>query len=501
MKNKITSILATTLLLPILLAATITAHAQERTSPQQDPANQPRKSTVLKNRAPVNKNLLRVKLPKANEATLKNGLRVLVLENQRVPLFSMQMVILSGGLSDPADRRGLASFTASLLREGTPTRTSKQISEQVDTIGATLAANAGVSSITSTVTASGLVENFDQVLDIFADVVRHPKFPNDEVEKFKSRTLAQLQLLRSNPNYLAQERFNRAIYGEHPAALVTAPPESLKKTTVADLVRFHDTYYRPNNAMLTIVGDVKLKEILAKLERAFGDWQRAEVPSTSVPGAATQAEARIYLIDRPGSVQTVLTLGNLGIQRNDPDYFPLLVMNKVVGGDAAARLFLNLREDHGYTYGAYSSFASSRYRGTWSANSSVRTEVTEGAMREFMYELKRIRSVAVETDELENAKRALIGSFALSLEDPNSLLQNIVTQKLYELPADYWDSYPQRVSAVTAADVQRVAQKYVDLDHMQIVAVGDAAKTREILARYGTVVVYDAEGKLVAGGQ
>lgn len=487
--------------LAIILAAPLTAFAQERTSPPQDPASQPKKSTVLKNRAPVSKELLKVKLPKANEATLKNGLRVLVLENHRVPLVSMQMVIMSGGLSDPADQRGLASFTASLLREGTAKRSSKEISEQVDTMGATLNAGATVSSITSTVTASGLLENLDPLLDVFADVVRNPKFPADEVEKFKSRTLAQLQVLRSNPSYLAQERFNRAIYGEHPAALVTAPAESLKKTTAADLARFHATYYRPNNAMLTIVGDVKLKEILPRIERAFGDWQRAEVPATTVPSTGSQADARIYLIDRPGSVQTVLTLGNLGIQRNDPDYFPLLVMNKVVGGDAAARLFLNLREDHGYTYGAYSSFGSSRYRGTWSANSSVRTEVTEGAMREFMYELKRIRGVAVDSTELENAKRALIGSFALSLEDPNSLLQNIVTQKLYDLPAGYWDSYPQGVAAVTAADVQRVAQKYVDLDHLQIVAVGDASKTRTILAKYGTVVVYDAEGKPMAGGQ
>jgi zinc protease len=500
MKNKITRTLAA-MVSVVLLAATFPAFAQERTSPQQDPTSQPKKSTVLKNRAPVNKELLKVKLPKANEATLENGLHVLVLENHRVPLFSMQMVIMSGGLSDPADQRGLASFTASLLREGTATRTSKEISEEVDTMGASLGANAGISSITSAVTASGLLENFDQVLNIFADVVRHPRFPNDEVEKFKSRTLAQLQILRSNPSYLAQERFNRAIYGDHPAALVTAPPESLKKTTAADLARFHTTYYRPNNAMLAIVGDVKLKEILPKLERAFGDWQRADVPVTKVPSAGSQSDARIYLIDRPGSVQTVLYLGSLGIQRNDPDYFPLLVMNKVVGGDAAARLFLNLREDHGYTYGAYSSFGGSRYRGVWSANSSVRTEVTEGAMHEFMYELKRIREVAVDSAELENAKRALIGSFALSLEDPNSLLQSIVTQKLYDLPADYWDSYPQRVAAVTAADVQRVAQKYVDLDHMQIVAVGDAAKTRAILGKYGTVVVYDTEGKPVVGGQ
>jgi zinc protease len=483
----------------ILVVATFAGFAQERTSPPQDPA-QPRKSTVLKNRAPVSKELLKVKLPRAKEATLKNGLHVLVLENHKVPLFSMQMVILSGGLSDPAEQRGLASFTASLLREGTAKRSSKEISEQVDSLGASLAANASVSSFTSTVTASGLVENLDQLLDIFSDVVRNPKFPADEVEKFKSRTLASLQFLRSNPTYLAQERFNRAVYGNHPAALITAPPESLKRTTAADLAQFHSTYYRPNNAMLTIVGDVKLKDVLPKIERAFGDWQKGNVSPVAVPAVQAQPEARIYLIDRPGSVQTVLQLGNLGIQRTDPDYFPLLVMNKVVGGDAASRLFLNLREDHGYTYGAYSSFASSKYPGTWLANSSVRTEVTEGAMREFMYELKRIRSVPVETPELENAKRALIGSFALSLEDPQALLQNIVTQRLYNLTDDYWDTYPQKVAAVTAADVQRVAQKYVDLDHMQIVAVGDAAKTRTILAKYGTVEVYDAEGKPIAPG-
>jgi len=503
MKNTNTSRLVALILALTFVVAnlgSLSAFAQGP-SLQQDPSNTTRKSTVLKNRAPVNKGLLKVKLPKAKEATLKNGLRVLVLEDPKVPLFTMQMVIMSGGLSDPPDQRGLASFTASLLREGTTKRTSSQISEQVDTLGATLTAASGVSAFTSTVTTSGLLENLDQVLDIFADVVRNPKFPADEVEKFKGRTLAGLQVLRANPSYLAQERFNRAIYGDHPAALVTAPPESLKKTTPADLARFHSTYYRPNNAMLTVVGDVKLKEILPKLERAFGDWQRGDVPAQTIPAAATQPDAHIYLINRPGSVQTVLYLGNLGIQRTDPDYFPLVVMNKIVGGDAASRLFLNLREDHGYTYGAYSSMSSFKYRGTWTANSSVRTDVTEGAMREFMYELKRIGMVPVPSDELENAKRSIIGGFALSLEDPNTLLQNIVTQKLYDLPADYWDSYPARVSAVTAADVQRVAHKYVDMDHLQIVAVGDASKTRSILAKYGTVEVYDAEGKPAAGGQ
>src|SRR5882672_311220 len=190
----------------VLIVAAFAGLGQERTSPKQD-LGQPRKSTVLKNKAPVSKELLKVKRPRAKEATLKNGLRVLVLENHKVPLFSMQMVILSGGLSDPAEHRGLASFTASLLREGTAKRSSKEISEQVDSLGASLTASASVSSFTSTVTASGLVEDLDQLLEIFSDVVRNPKFPVDDVEKFKSRTLAGLQFLRSNPTYLAQERF------------------------------------------------------------------------------------------------------------------------------------------------------------------------------------------------------------------------------------------------------------------------------------------------------
>jgi predicted Zn-dependent peptidase len=248
------------------------------------------------------------------------------------------------------------------------------------------------------------------------------------------------------------------------------------------------------------VGDITLKEVLPKIEKAFGDWQKADVPAMTIPAAPSQAASRIFLIDRPGSVQTVLQLGNLGIERTSPDYFSLLLADRILGGGPAARLFLNLREDKGYTYGAYSGFSGSKFRGTWTSSSEVRTDVTEGAMKEFMYELKRLRDEQVSTAELENAKRAIVGNFALSLEQPQSLLQNIILQKIYDLPADYWDTYPQKVAAVTAADVQRVAQKYVDLDHMQIVAVGDASKTREVLAKYGTVKVYDAEGKPVGGG-
>jgi zinc protease len=456
------------------------------------------KGAVIKGKAPVNQEILKVKLPRAEEATLPNGLQVLLLRSTKVPTFNMQMVVLSGGLSDPADYRGLAGFTASLLREGTTKRSSKDISEQVDALGATLNAGSGLSSFTTNVSTAGLVENFDQTLDLFADVIRNPTFPQAEVARFKTRTLSQLAIQRSIPQFLAAEQFSRAIYGaNHPASFIVAPAESINKITSKDLSDFHAKYYRPNNAILAIVGDVTMKEIMPKLEKAFGDWQKGDVPAVKIPEAPAPGESHIYLIDRPGSVQTVLQLGTLGIERTSPDYFAVLLADHILGGGPTGRLFLNLREANGYTYGAYSNFGGSKFRGTWVASSEVRTDVTEGAMREFMNELHRLRDEKPSVSELENAKRGIIGGFALSLEQPQALLQNIITQKLYNLPADYWDTYPQKVSAITADDVQRVAQKYMDLGHLQIVAVGDAAKAREVLAKYGTVEVFDAEGKPV----
>ena len=469
--------------------------------PATGPAGQSTKGAVIKGKAPVNKKLLKVNLPRAEETTLPNGLRVVVLPSHKVPTFNMQIVVLSGGLADSADYHGLASFTAGLLRDGTAKRSSKDIAEQIDALGGTLTSNAGLSSVTSTVNTSGLIENLDQTLDIFSDVVRNPIFPADEVEKYKARTLAQQQFQRSNPQFLAQEQFSRAIYGDHPAALVAPPVASIKKLSSKDLANFHSTYYRPNNSILAIVGDVTLKEVLPKIQKAFGDWQRAEVPATTIPAVPSQAASHILLVDRPGSVQTVLQLGSLGIERTNPDYFSLLLADRILGGGPAARLFMNLREDKGYTYGAYSNFTGTKFRGTWTSSSEVRTNVTEGAMKEFMYELKRLRDDKVSADELESAKRAIVGGFALSLESPQTLLQNIIVQKIYDLPADYWDTYPQKVAAITPDDVQRVAQKYIDLDHLQIVAVGDASKTRDILAKYGKVDVYDANGKPVSGGQ
>src|SRR6267143_1145473 len=292
----------------VALASFATAVCAQVAAPTQV---QTTKGAVIKGKAPVNKTVLKVKLPKAQEAILKNGLHVVLLENHRVPTFSMEMVVMNGGLSDPANMHGLAGATAALLREGTAKHTSRELAEQLDTIGATIGANSGLSSFTTSVTAAGLLENFDQVLDLFSEVVRTPKFPTEEVERYKSRTISAQGQIRGQAAFLSQERLNQALYGTHPASLVLPPAEGIKKITPADLMRFHDENYVPNNAMLAIVGDVTLKELLPKLEKAFGDWKQGNAPATVIPAVPAQSAAKIYLINRPGSAQTGFQIGAL----------------------------------------------------------------------------------------------------------------------------------------------------------------------------------------------
>ncbi len=464
-------------------------------SAQQTMQPQSMKGAVIKGKAPVNKEILKVNLPKPTETTLGNGIQVIVLENHKLPTFNMQMVILSGGLSDPAGKAGVAQFTAALLREGTKTRTSKQISEQIDSLGASLGAGSSLSSPYTTVQASGLTENLDEVMSLFSDVILNPTFPADELGKLKTRLLSQLRMQRSMPTFLAMEMFSKVMYGDHPAGRVVPAPEVIESLTPEMLAKFHDTCYRPNNAMFAIVGDVKPAEITAKLEKAFASWQRGDVTPPAIPQARDLGPAKIYLIDRPGSVQTNLLVGELTFERTDPDYIAFVVMNRILGGGPSGRLFMNLREDKGYTYGAYSSFSAYQYRGVLQANTEVRTGVTDGSMKEITYELGRLRDEKVPQEEFENAKRAIVGGFALQLESPQSILQNIITQKIYKLPADYWDTYPAKIAAVTQDDVQRVARKYLDPGHLQVVAVGDGKQLLDVLKKYGPVDVYDVEGK------
>lgn len=463
----------------------------------QDPGSKaiPLSKVERKNKAPVSDEILRVKIPKPTELTLPNGLTVLVLEDHRLPLVTARLTILgAGALNDPADVPGLANVTATMLKEGTKTLSSKQIAEQTEALGATIGAQAPWGSETATFTASGLSDNAAQWIALASDILLNPTFPESELAKLKQRMKVQLQQQRSTAGFLAQERFNRAVYGNHPAAITSPTPQALDKITPAMLAEWHASRYVPENAILGVVGDITPAEV-KEMFSALPAW-KAGPSKVGLPTATKPASGRkIFLVDRPGSVQTDVEIGNIAISRSDSDYIPMVVMDRIVGGGASARLFMNLREVHGYTYGAYSQLVARRYAGPWIAQGSMRTDATGGAMTEFMNEINRIRDKAVPEKELEETKRSIVASFALTLERPTELLDYAIALKVYNLPADYWDTYPAKIMAITAEQVQRVARKYIVPDDLQIVAVGDAAKLKPVLDKYGAVQVFDTNGQ------
>lgn len=472
----------------ILAMTPLLLHGQESISP-------PQSKVERKNKAPVSRNILRVKLPKPIEARLKNGLTVLILEDHRAPFVNVQLHIGgAGALFEPAGMAGLANATAQMLREGTQSRSSVQIAEEIDRLGAALGAGAAFGSPDAVLSASGLSDNFDDWFNVAVDVLLHPSFPDDELDKLKQRQRVQLREQRSAANFLLDERFQRAVYGEHPAAHVAPTLESVDHLSRDLLIQWHRERYAPQRAILGIAGDVSAKALIAKLEKQLADWQKSEVIETWPRDPTAATGRKVLLVNRPHSVQTTLALGNIAIDRRSPDYMSMVVMNHVIGGGASSRLFLNLREEKGYTYGVYSDFSAQRYPGPWRAGGNMRTEVTEGALSEFFNEIRRIREEKVPAAELEANKRSIVASFALSLEQPARVLGFAVTRKQYGFAADYWDSYPAKIMAVTADDVRRVARKYLDPDALQLVAVGDAERIKPILAQYGKVEVFDANG-------
>jgi len=447
------------------------------------------------NRAPVSKEILRVKLPRPRETKLANGLTVLVLEQHKLPTVAFTLWVRTGALADPKDLPGLAKATAEMLREGTTHRTSAQLAADIDGIGASLMASAEFGADTSTVGASGLSESTERLLELMSDVVLNPAFPPDELAKYQKRQLAQVEQNRSRPGFLAQERFQKVLYGDFAASVVSATPESLKAMTTAQLKDFHDRYYVPNNALLGVVGDVQFDQVVSLIQKAFGDWKSHPVTPPDFGRISPPAPTKITLVDRPDSVQTNILAGDFAVRRADPDFIPLTVMNRVLGGGASARLFLNLREKHGYTYGAYSYFNSDIYPGAWRANTEVRNAVTDGSLHELMEEFRRIRTEPVPESELDEARHAIVASFALSLEQPGTLLSFYMTANYFRLAPDYWDRYPEQVAKVGPQAVQQMAKKYVDAEHLQFVCVGDGKQIKDTLKKYGPVEVYDTDGK------
>ena len=452
-------------------------------------------AVVMKGRAPVSTELLKVKLPTPAEADLANGLHLMVLEDRRVPQVTFQIVIPgAGGYFDPADLPGAAVMTAAMMREGTTTRTTSQIAEMLETNASTVTVSTGYGTPNATLSGSSLTENFAETFALAADVLLNPSFPQEEFDRYKTRTRAPLVSQRSNPGFLASEMFNRIIYGTHPASRVSLTAEALDKATREQLAAFHRTHFAPDHAVLAIAGDITMAAARKLAETHLGAWKKAGATARDVADPPGLGPAKVTFIARPNSVQTSLWVGTQAIERTSPDYDIVQVMNAVIGGGPTGRLFIHLREQKGYTYGAYSNVSAAQYRGTWLATTDVRSDVTEAALRDLMAEVTRMRDEPIPEKEFQDRKRGMVASFALSLESPAAVLNNHVTRWLYRLPTDYWDKYPERVMAVTQAQVQAAAKKYLDPSRLQIVAVGDPSKV-DVFKQFGAVEVFDTNGK------
>lgn len=435
-----------------------------------------------------------LKLPEHIEITLPNGLGLVVVEDKRLPLISFRLAFRSGDANDPEELPGLSDMMSSLLTEGTQKRNSRQIAEEVERYGATLAV--GSSSDFTTVAASSISLYADEILDLMADVTLNPSFPQNEVDLARQNTKQLLIQQRAQPTFLASERLSQVVFGKHPYSRLSPTPEMLDLMTRDHLVNYRETTYIPNNAVFMVVGDVDRDAIIQRIEQLFGDWQPGALPKLDLPALAERHERSVYVVDRPGSAQSNIVIANVGITRTDSDYFPMLLMHTILGANASSRLFMNLREEKGYTYGAYSNLDARRLAGTFRASAEVRTPVTGASLHEFFYELGRIRDEEVTADELKHAKAYLSGVFPIRIETQDGLIDQLVSIRMYDLPPDYLETYREQINAVTAADIQRVAQAHVTPDQAAVVIVGDAAEISEQVKTYADKIeVYDTEGK------
>lgn len=435
-----------------------------------------------------------IAIPTRKETVLPNGLSLVVVEDSRLPLISYRLAFPVGGAFDPPELQGLTDLLAGLLPEGTASKTSKEIADEVARMGASL--SAGANSDTTIVAASALSHFNDLILDLVAEVVLEPSFPENEVELAKQNTKESLRQQRAQPSFLASEMVSKVMFGDHPYSIVAPTPDSIDRSSRDEFVRFHRTKLVPNNAVFIVVGDVRFEQIQKRIESLFSTWERGEELVANFPAPPVRTKRTAYFVDRPGSAQSNIVIANSGITRTSPDYFPMMLMHTVLGANASSRLFMNLREEKGYTYGAYSNLDARRSAGTFRATAEVRSPVTGDSLKEFFYELERIRSTPVSEKEVADAKSYLTGVFPIRLETQEGLTDQLVQIKMMNLPDDHLERYRERVQAVTIEDIQRVAEKYVRPDQAALVVVGDGASVLEQIRPYAEdIEIYNTAGK------
>jgi len=426
-----------------------------------------------------------LELPPIHRHRLSNGLAVLIVEQRDLPVVDLQLVVRAGAAADSPAQAGRASLTAELLDEGTANHDALGLAEAIDYLGAELETAASWDA--SFVSLHVLTPRLAPALQLLAEVVLTPTFPEAEVERVRDERLAYLLQQQDEPRALASRAFAGVVYGaEHPyGAPVLGTRESVARLDRDALVEFYRTYYRPNNAFLVAVGDVDAATLLPLLEQAFAGWTPAEVPAIRVPPPPPAGATAIHLVDRPGSAQSEIRVGLAGPPRATPDYFPLVVMNTVLGGSFTSRLNMALREERGYTYGAGSGFDFRQGAGPFVASSAVFTGVTDSALVVFFDEIRRIRDEPVPAEELDRAKNYVALGLPRGLETTAEVAARVAEIELYGLGDDYLTRYMDRVRAVTAEDVQRVARRYLDPDHLAVIVVGDRGEIEEALARLG----------------
>ena len=431
-----------------------------------------------------------VAFPEYELLTTTNGMRVIILADAKLPTVSMRLLI---DMKQPreGDLSGILDLTGGLLCNGTTTRTKDQIDEQRDMLGARL--NSGGTSVF----ASGLSKYTEQLMDLMADVTLHPSFPQDELDKVKTQTISGLKFRKTEPNAVARLVSESLLYGKtHPYGEIQTE-ETVNRITREKCLETYASFFKPNYAILAVVGDVHKDQIMKLVEKDFGSWGKGTITEPTLEPPKPFEKVTVALVDRPAAVQSVMLVGQtVQLRWTSPDVIPVSVMNTVLGG-GAFRLFVNLREKHAYTYGAYSSFGPDDLIASFTASSSVKTPVTDSALTQIFYEIKRIRDEAVDGKELQMAKNYLSGSFVRSLETPDRVASYAIDMERYKLPKDYYKKYLKAVDAVTAEDVQRVARAYLAPDNMLVTVVGSAKDVKEKLAGFGPVVMYDEEGNMV----
>ena len=439
----------------------------------------------------------KLSLPAIEKSKLANGLEVWMVEQRELPMVSMNLVFKTGSANEPDGKTGVAGFTTGLIDDGTQTRSAVEIANQLQSIGANL--NAGGTWDSTNISMQTLTKNLDKALEIYSDVVQNPTFPAAEFESQRARSLVGLRQQRSNPNAIANVVYNKVLYGDHPYGRDNNEM-TIKALTRDDLVRYYQNTFRPDNGVLIVVGDFDKGTLKSNLEKAFGGWSSSgKVAAKALPSARSLDRTGVYIVDRPNSAQSVVSVGQVGVDRMSADYMPVVVMNSILGGAITSRISMNLREDKGYTYGANSGFQFRRGAGPFRAGGDMQTAVTKGSVWELMKELNGIRgAIPITQKELDYNKQSLIRRYPAGFETVGQISANLANLVVYGLPDSYFNDYISMVNAVTLDDVNRVANKYLDPSKMAIVIVGDRKVIEPGLKELGyPIAILDSDGNPV----